>query len=156
MVKKPFQLVDVVIEDSHQLAGTAAFKEGHLQVLKMVVGLNPQFVLHRLGQVAPEQAVEIFEQGFGAPDQERDNRQQGQLAGHRGVAQLGEPGGLLTGDHIDSQSDQNRWGQVEQLVDNRAKDCQPDRAPMGLEPTQQPAQPTVGGTDSREAHAGVA
>ena len=74
-------------------------------MLEMVVGLNPQLVLHGLGQVAPEQLVEVFEQGFGAPDHKREHRQYPQLARHRTDAKGGQPGVLLLHDHIHRQAD---------------------------------------------------
>ena len=62
MIEKALELVDVVVQDRQQAAAAACFKEAHLQLLQMVVGLQAQFVLHRLRQVAPEQGVEVLEQ----------------------------------------------------------------------------------------------
>ena len=119
-VEEALQLVDVVIEHGHQPAGATGLEIGHLQVLEVVVGPNPELVLHGLGQVAPEQLVEVFEQGFGAPDHKREHRQHAQLARHRAHAKGRQPGVLLLHHHIHRQADQHRRRQVKQLVEHRA------------------------------------
>ena len=141
MVEKALQLVDVVVEDGQQLATAARLEKGHLQPLQVVVTLQTQFVLHRLGQVAPKQAIKILKQRFGGPDHKRKPCQQGQLGGHRLQAEGGQPGGVPLHHHVHGQADQDRWGEVEQLVEDGAERGQDDGAPMGPELPQQPSQP---------------
>ena len=106
----------------------------------MVVGLDAQLVLHGLGQVAPEQLVEVFEQGFGAPDPKGEHRQHPQLAGHRGDAKGRQPGVLLLHHHIHRQADQYRWRQVKQLVEHRAGHRQQHLASVRVQGRDQPSQ----------------
>ena len=101
MVEEALELVDVVVEHGHQATAAAGLKEGHLQMLEVVVALKPQFVLHGLGEVAPEQGVEVLEQGFGAPDQERHDGENGELAWHRGHTKARQPGSIALHHHID-------------------------------------------------------
>ena len=61
VVEESLQLVDVVVENCEQPATAAGFKEAHFQLLQMAVGLQTQLVLHGLGQVAPQQGIEVFE-----------------------------------------------------------------------------------------------
>ena len=140
VVEEALQLVDVVVEHGHQPAAAARLKKAHLQFLEVVVGLQAQLVLHRLGQVAPEQPIEVLEQRLGAPDQERDHRQHGELGRHGGHAEAGQPGGVLLHHHVHSQTDQHRRCQVEQLVEHRAAGRQPHLAPVGAQGAEQPPQ----------------
>ena len=141
VVEEALQLVDVVVEDGEQPAAAAGLEEGHLQVLEMVVGLDAQFVLDRLGQVAPEEGIEVLEEGFGAPDQEREHRQHAQLPRHGGEAQSRQPGGALLHHHIHRQADQDGRGQVEEFVEDGAAGRHPDQPAVGPQAGQEASQP---------------
>ena len=119
LIEKALELVDVVVEDRHQAAGAALLKEGHLQLLEVAIGLLAQLMLNGLGQVAPEQGVEIFKERLRAPNSKGEHGQHAQLAGHRAHTPSREPGGVLLHHHIHGQADQHRWRQVEQLVQDR-------------------------------------
>ena len=60
-IQKAFELIDVVIEHRHQATGAVLLEKGQLQLLQMVVSLEPQAVLGGLRQVAPEHVVEVLE-----------------------------------------------------------------------------------------------
>ena len=126
MVEEPLQLVDVIVQHGEQSPAAVPFKEIHLQLLEVVIGLQPQAVLRALGQIAPEDSVEVFEQRFRCPYQKGQHRQCDQLTGHRGDPQLGEPGGVLLHHHVDGQSDQDRRGQIKHLVDHGTACSEPD------------------------------
>ena len=59
-IQKSLQLVDVIIQNGHQTTGAAVFKIGQFQVLHVAIGVNSQFVLQILGQIAPFQRVGIL------------------------------------------------------------------------------------------------
>ena len=140
MVEEPFQLVDVIVQHGEQSTGAVPLEEIHLQLLEMVVGLQPQAVLRALGQIAPEDSVEVFEQRFRCPHQKGQHCQRDQLAGHRGGAQLGEPGSVLFHHHVNGQSDQHRWGQIKHLVDHGAGCSKPDPPSVGPQVLKQSLQ----------------
>ena len=91
VVQKSLKLIDVIVEHREQPSAAVVFEEVHLQFLEMVIGLKTQAVLSALGEVAPEQAIEIFKKGFSRPDQERQHCQHDQLTEHRGGAELSKP-----------------------------------------------------------------
>ena len=140
MVEEALQLVDVVVQHRHQPATAAQLKKAHLQLLEVVVGLKSQLVLQPLGQVAPEQPLQVFEARLGAPDHKGEHRQQPQLAGHGGGAKAGQPGGVLLDHHIHRQADQHRRRQIEELVQNRAARRQNQPEAIGPQGFDQPAQ----------------
>ena len=66
-VQKALELVDVIVEHRHQPARAAIFEVGHLHVLHVIVGVQTQVMLHGLGQIAPQDAVEVLEERLQAP-----------------------------------------------------------------------------------------
>ena len=74
-VQEALELVDVVVQDGQQAAGGAVFEVGQLEMLDVVVGVDAQFVLQGLRQVAPGDLIEILEERLEDPD---DDRQAGQ------------------------------------------------------------------------------
>ena len=74
-IQEAFELVDVVVQDGQQAAGGAVFKVGQLEMLDVVVGVDAQFVLEGLRQVAPGDLIEILEQRFEDPDDDRQASQ---------------------------------------------------------------------------------
>ena len=104
MIEKALQLIDIVIQNSQQLTGAASLEITHLQMLEMVIGFDSEFVLDGLGQIAPEQAIEIFKQRFGTPNHKGKECQHRQLGWHRLGSELGQPRILLFDHHIDGQT----------------------------------------------------
>ena len=52
-IQEALHLIDVFIQDGHQIAGALIFKIRHVQFLYMVIGIQPQIMLQILGQLAP-------------------------------------------------------------------------------------------------------
>ena len=101
LVKKALELVDVVVENGQEAAAEAGLEESHVQALEVSIPLDPQLVLHGLGKVAPEEGVEVFEEGFRAPHQERQNGKNSQLAWNGGHAETDQHGSVAVRHHID-------------------------------------------------------
>ena len=118
-IEKTLQLVDVVIEHREQPAGAVLLEERQLQMLKVAIGFQAQTVLSALGQVPPKHVVEVFEQRFGAPDHQCQPCEQPELLGDRCRPHAGEHGLLAAHHDIHSQTDQRRWCQIKQLVQDR-------------------------------------
>ena len=74
-VQEALELVDVVVQDGQQAAGGAVFEVGQLEMLDVVVGVDAQFVLQGLRQVAPGDLVEILEKRLEDPDDDRQASQ---------------------------------------------------------------------------------
>ena len=91
MVEKTLELVDVVVEHSKQPTAAVLLEKSEFQLLQMVVGLKTQAVLRGLGQVAPENVVEVFEQGFGGPHHKREQSQSPELLHGRTEAKARQP-----------------------------------------------------------------
>ena len=91
VVQKSLKLIDVIVEHREQPSAAVVFEKVHLKFLEMVIGLKTQAVLSTLGEVAPEQAIEIFKKGFSRPDQERQHCQHDQLTEYRCGAELSKP-----------------------------------------------------------------
>ncbi len=120
-VEKPLELVDVVVENRHQAAGAAVFEVGQLELLDPGVGVEPELVLHRLGEVAPEHRVSVFEGRFQGPDEKGQGRQHHDLLAGIDDSQVGEERGLATHDDVDRHADEHGRGEVEKLVEHRAR-----------------------------------
>ena len=74
-VQEAFELVDIVVQDSHQAAASTVFEVGHFEMLDVVVGVDAQFVLQGLRQIAPGDLIEILEERLKDPDDDRQARQ---------------------------------------------------------------------------------
>ena len=61
-VEEALELVDVVVEDRGQLARAARLEERHVLTLHLIVGVLPEIGLQILGEVAPQDQVEVLEQ----------------------------------------------------------------------------------------------
>ena len=139
-IQKPFELVDVVIEHRHQATGAVLLEKGQLQLLQMVVGLEPEAVLGGLRQVAPEHVVEVLEQRLRRPDHKGEQGQTPQLLAGGPQTETRQHGLLLEQHHIHGQADQDRRGQVEQLVEQGADHRCNHQAALRRQMAQQPHQ----------------
>ena len=123
-VQKTLHLVDVVVQDSHQVAGALVLEIRHVQPLHMAVGVQPQIVLQVLRQLPPLHLVQILEQRLATPDQHIERTQRQQLlpgAGDPQTAQyVARQKTLLALDHhIHRRANQHFGQDVEELVENR-------------------------------------
>jgi hypothetical protein len=57
-----FQLIDVVVEDCHQVAARLILEVRHFELLNVGVCVEPQLVLYRLGQVAPSYSEQVLKE----------------------------------------------------------------------------------------------
>ena len=62
LVQEPLELIDVIVKDGEDVSLLPFVKPRHALLLNVVEGVQPQLVLHRLGQVPPQDTVEVFEQ----------------------------------------------------------------------------------------------
>ena len=139
-IEKAFQLVDVIVQHRHQAAAAVLLKKSQLQPLEVVVGLQPQTMLGCLGQVAPENVVQVLEQGLRRPDHKGEQRQHPQLLGDALDAEARQQGLLTTHHHIHSQADQGRRSEVKELVEQRTDHRRDHKTALGRQMTQQPNQ----------------
>ena len=119
-IQEALQLVDVVVHGSDQLAGAPGLEEGHVQALGVLVGIQAHVGLEALGEVAPQDLVEVLEQRLAGPDKEGQDRQNEYLLLGRGEAEARHEARLLVDHHVDGHADQDLGGDIEQLVDDRA------------------------------------
>ena len=59
-VEEALELVDVVVEGGQRRARGPALVPAEVEVLDVVVGLDPQVVLDALGQAAPQHAGDVL------------------------------------------------------------------------------------------------
>ena len=111
-----------------------------LQLLQMVVGLEPEAVLGCLRQVAPEHVVEVLEQRLRRPDHKGEQGQTPQLLAGGLQTETRQHGLLLEQHHIHGQADQDRRGQIEQLVEQRTGHRCNHQAALRPQMAQQPHQ----------------
>ena len=78
-VQKSLKLVDVVVENGKNVPFLPFVEPRHPLLLDVVKRVQPQFVLHGLGEVTPENTVEVFEQRLKSPYEEREDGQGNQL-----------------------------------------------------------------------------
>ena len=90
LVKKSFELVDVVVKNGKDVAFLSLIKPCHSLFLDMVERVQSQLMLNGLGQVSPEDSIEIFEQRFKPPYEEGKDGEQDQLMPWVNHAQRGE------------------------------------------------------------------
>src|SRR5690606_14793464 len=148
-IKKTLQLVDVVVHGGHQLAGAAGLEKAHVELLGMLIGVLAQVRLQSLGEVAPEDLVEVLEQGFAGPDKKGEYGKDQDLFPGGFEAQRGDEALFLVDYHIDGDTDEDFGGNIEQLVDDRAGGGRDDLAAVASGIAQQPAK-------GREAAGGFA
>ena len=139
-IQKAFELIDVVIKHRHQATGTVLLEKGQLKLLQMVVSLEPQAVLGGLRQVAPEHVVEVLEQRLRRPDHKGEQGQKPQLLAGGPQTETRQHRLLTAQDHVQGQTDQGGWGQIEQLVEQRAADRCKDQAALRRQMAHQPHQ----------------
>ena len=96
----------------------------------MLVGVLPQVGLQALGQVAPEDLEQVFEYGFAGPDEEGEDRQNGDLFLGGFKPQARHEAFFLIDHHINSNTNQDFRGNVEQLVKYRAGGRGDELAPI--------------------------
>ena len=101
-------------------------------------------MLRRLRQVAPEDVVQIFEQGLGGPDDKREPGKQPELLANRRNTQTGEPRLLAADNDINRKTDQGWWREIKQLVEQRTDHRRCHQPAMGLEmPKESSQRPTA-------------
>jgi hypothetical protein len=61
-------------------------------------------------------AVQVFEEGFEAPDDEGEQGQDPKLDGDVGDAEAGQEGVFLGDDDVDGHADEDGRGEIEDLV----------------------------------------
>ena len=106
----------------------------------MVVGLEPEAVLGGLRQVAPEHVVEVLEQRLRRPDHKGEQGQTPQLLAGGPQTETRQHRLLLEQHHIHGQADQDRRGQIEQLVEQGADHRCNHQAALRRQMAQQPHQ----------------
>ena len=94
-IEKALQLVDVIVQYRHQAAGALIFKVRHFQVLHVIVSIDAQVMLQGLRQVAPVDALNIAEDRFQRPDDQRDEAENEEL--RRKVAHAQPPEQRVSG-----------------------------------------------------------
>ena len=85
-VQETFHLVDIVVQNRHQVAGALVFKIRHVQFLNVAVGVQTQIVLNVLRQLAPLHFVEVLKQRFAPPNHHVQCAQRQQLVPGTGNA----------------------------------------------------------------------
>ena len=76
-------------------------------------------MLEVLRQLPPLHIVEVLEQRFPNPNDDRQYRQQKQLLARIGDTEFGDERILATHHHIDRNADQNLWQYVKEFVQHR-------------------------------------
>jgi len=93
-----------------------------LKALEMVVGPPAQLVLHVLGEVAPEQPVEVFEQGFRAQIRNESTPSRASLGGNTNRYRFPASRSSVSGHHNRTASRiSTGWAQVEEFVEHQQK-----------------------------------
>src|SRR5690606_16834955 len=118
-IQETLQLVHIVVHGGDQLPGAGGFKEANVQALGVFVGVLPEVGLQALGQVAPEDLEQVFEDGFAGPDEEGEHRQDGDLLLCGLKAQAGNEAFLLVHHDVNGNTNENLRSNVEELVDDR-------------------------------------
>jgi len=85
-------------------------------------------MLDGLGEVAPSDLVEVLEEGFEYPNDDRESREDEELGAGIFNAEFGEERILLCNDNIDRRSDEQGRGEVEEFVEDGVEGCQNHRA----------------------------
>ena len=88
-----------------------------------------------------EDGIEIFEQRLGAPDNEGEQREKRELARHRGDPETGQPGRIPLNNDVDRETDQHRWSEIKEFVENRTDRRQNHQATVGLQQLEKLRQP---------------
>jgi hypothetical protein len=118
-VEEALQLVHVVVQHAHQLAGATLLEPGHVEGLHVVVELDAQLVLHVLCEVSPRHLEQVLEDRLEPPDDHREQRQHPQLVRGLHHPEAGDQGLLPSDHHVHRRAYQQRWREVEELVEER-------------------------------------
>ncbi len=145
MVQESLELIDVVVQHGHQVAGRALFEVAQVEVFDVVEGVNPKIVLNRLGEVAPGHPVEVLEERFQRPDDEGDDGDHDELGPGVLDAERGQERILLVDDDVHRHADQERWGDVHGLVEHGPERGPDDLATVAGRVVPEPPQRRLGG-----------
>ena len=115
-VEESLELVDVVVEDGHQVSTCPIFEVGHLEALHMAEGLDTHLVLDCLGEVAPAECCEILESRLEAPDDGGEHGECHDLGVRVLDSDGSEPGAFPAHDDVYGHADQHRRSEIDDLV----------------------------------------
>ena len=132
VVEESLQLVDVVVEDGHEIAGGLFLEVGHFEMLHMGVGVESQLVLDCLGEVAPGNRLEVLEHRLERPNDKGEDSQDYQLRSGSFEPVVGEECPFLVDDDVYRHADENGRQDVECLVQHRPQDGANQAPAMGF------------------------
>ena len=79
-VEEALELIDVVVQDRHEVAGAAILEVREIELLHVAVRVDPQRVLQVLREISPRHHVEVLEHRLEHPDRERERRPRARAA----------------------------------------------------------------------------
>ncbi len=94
----------------------------------MRVGIDPQVMLERLGQVAPDNRESILKQRLQRPDQPGQARQDPELGGYIRKTQAGDKGVFLRNNNVDRRPNENGGRNIKNLIQNGVN-CRQNNSP---------------------------
>ena len=80
--------------------------------------VDPKLVLNGLGEVSPGDLMQILEQRLETPDDEGEDRNGEDLIPRLREPPSGQKRRFLLDHGVEGDTDENRWGEVEQLVED--------------------------------------
>ena len=144
-VEEPLELVDVVVERGQRGAGRAGLVPAEVEVLDVVVGLDPQVVFDTLRETAPQHAGDVVGDGLDDPHDDVDDSDPGELLIARLDAQdLTDERRVTSYDDVDGRADQQLGSHVGDLVDRRRHHRPDEAGAVGAIALPQGAQGLVG------------
>ena len=145
-VEEALELVDVVVERGERRPRGPALVPAQVEVLDVVVGLDPQVVLDALGQAAPQHAGDVLAERLDHPHDGVDDREPAQLGEARLDAEhLADEGAVAAHDDVHRGADQQLGHDVGDLVDRRGDDGADEPRPVGVVPAPELTQRLDGG-----------
>ena len=106
----------------------------------MFVGILPEVRLQTLGEVAPQDLEQIFEQRFAGPDEKGEYGQNGDLFLGGFKTEASHKALFLVDDHINGDTDQDFRGNIKEFVDDRAGGGSDDLSAISPGVSQQAGQ----------------
>ena len=146
-IEEALELIDVIIENAHQLAAALVFKVTQVEALQMLVGLDAHIVLKRLGKVPPVDFKEVLGNRFSAPDYKGQRGNQPQLVDAALHARIrGEQRVCRVHHRIDCQTNKQWRRKIEHLIENGIEGREKQSLPIARGVLQDSAERRVHAT----------
>jgi len=117
-IQEPFELVDVIVQNTDEAATRAIFKPTDFEGLHVVVKLGAHAVLHALREVAPGHRTEVAKEALQNPHHHVDGGQNEELVPPIDDAELGgDKAAFAPHHHVNDRANEDLGSDIHHLAE---------------------------------------